>query len=160
MLWLPLGGASAFTLNSDEGQFKVELPDRPSFEKLNEKTASGQPYVRYQWLVDQGEKAWIVTYNDYQRGTVDRVGREKMYDNGVDGSVKAVKGTLRSNRPIDHDGVHAREIIVRVPEGPMVMRQRLFIVGDRLYQNIYVGPPGTEDSGEVQDFLASFHINR
>ena len=36
----------------------------------------------------------------------------------------------------------------------------LFIVGDRLYQAIYVGPIGTERAPEVGAFVDSFRIRR
>lgn len=157
---LIIGSAAAFTLNSDEGRFTVELAEKPAFEKLREKTAAGYFVDRYQWLVDQGDVAWIVTYGDYPEADVRRLGAETMYDNGVKGSVEGVKGTLRNQAPVQHSGVRGRELFVFVPEGKMVMRQRLFLVGNRLYQNVYVGPDGTERNGDVEVFFKSFQIRK
>jgi hypothetical protein len=38
------------------------------------------------------------------------------------------------------------------------MRQRLFQVGNRLYQAVYAGPSGTETHTEVEAFMASFKL--
>jgi hypothetical protein len=148
--------AFAYTLKSDEGKFTAELPAEPTFEKLNETSAIG-PYVRYQWLTDQGAKAWIVTYNDYTAGTIAKTGLEEAYKGAVQGSVRGTKGELRSDKAITQAGISGHEILVSIP-GPFMMRQRIFIVGDRLYQNIYVGPPGTEDDAGVDAFFASFVV--
>ncbi len=148
--------AFAFTLKSDEGKFTAEMPAEPAFEKLNEKTSSG-PYVRYQWLTDQGSKAWIVTYNDYTAGTITKTGLEQAYKNAVQGGVQGVNGELRSENVVTQSGISGREALISMV-GPLVMRQRIFIIGDRLYQNIYVGPPGSENDTEVNVFFASFRV--
>ncbi len=155
---LIVGSAAAFTVQSDEGRFTVELAEKPAFEKLREKTDAGYFIDRYQWLLDEGDVAWIVTYSDYPEADVKRLGAETMYDNAAKGAVAGVSGKLRSQAPLQHSGVRGRELFVAVPDGKMVMRQRLFVVGNRLYQNVYVGPDGTERNGEVEVFLNSFRI--
>lgn len=153
------GASFAYTLKSDEGRFVADMPAEPTFEKLNEKASSG-PYVRYQWLTDQGSKAWIVTYNDYQAGTINKTGLEQAYKNAVQGGVQGVKGELRSEKSITQQGITGKESLVYMPNGPLMMRQRIFILGDRLYQNIYVGPPGSENDSEVNAFFASFKVSK
>jgi hypothetical protein len=152
---LSVGAAHAYILNSDEGRFSIELPAQADFKTFNEQSELG-PHTRYQWLVDQGEKAWLVTYNDYPQP---RAGgdTEKAYDIGMNGSIQATKGTLKSQRSVENSGVRGREFYIELPGG-QIIRQRLFIVGKRLYQNIYVGPAGTENGLEVENFLPSFRI--
>jgi hypothetical protein len=60
LLALQVGPAAAYGLKSDEGRFSIELPAEPSFQAIDEQSNAGA-YVRYQWLVDQGARAWIVT---------------------------------------------------------------------------------------------------
>jgi hypothetical protein len=38
------------------------------------------------------------------------------------------------------------------------MRQRLFQVGNRLYQVVYAGPSGSEARADVEAFMASFQL--
>jgi hypothetical protein len=150
--------AFAYTLKSDEGRFTAELPAEPAFSKLDE-TASSGPYVRYQWIADQGAKAWIITYNDYPAGTIAKTGLEQAYKNAVKGSIQGTKGELRSDKTITQAGISGHEILVSIA-GPLIMRQRIFIMDDRLYQNIYAGPPDTEDDAEVNAFFAAFRVGK
>lgn len=154
------GAASAYSLKSDEGRFSVELPGEPAFEKLHEKTKAGYFVDRYQWLLDLGDTAWIVTYGDYPQSDVQRLGAEAMYDNGAKGSVEGVNGQLRSQQPVVNGGVRGRELFVFVPDSNLAMRQRMFIVGTRLYQNVYVGADGTERDAKVEAFLNSFQMRK
>ena len=54
-------------------------------------------------------------------------------------------------------GVDGRETYTLLPDNA-VMRQRLFQVGNRLYQAVYAGPFGTESGEDVETFMASFQI--
>ncbi len=38
------------------------------------------------------------------------------------------------------------------------MRQRMCMVGNRLYQVIYEGPFGTESRADVEEFMTSFQL--
>ena len=50
-----------------------------------------------------------------------------------------------------------RETYTHLPDNA-VMRQRLFQVGNRLYQAVYAGPFGTESREDVETFMQSFQI--
>jgi hypothetical protein len=150
--------ASAYTLKSAEGGISAEFKSEPKFEKFNETTKSGQPYIRYQWLLDEGATAWIVTYNDYKAGSIKKVGLERAYEGAVSGGAGANK--LRSKQLITRSGITGRAALVDIPadKPTMVMQQWLFIKGDRLYQAIYVGPQGSENNPEVSSFMENFRI--
>lgn len=154
---LAASAAAAYTLKSAEGNFTAELQAEPRFTRLEEKASSG-PYTRYQWMLDQGAVAWIVTYNDYKAGTVTGSDVTQLYNRAIWGGVDAVKGKLQSDNPVRQAGLPGRESKVFIPKGNLVMRQRIFIRGDRLYQNIYVGPAGSEDGKDVEAFFASFRL--
>jgi hypothetical protein len=155
-----VGQAAAYTLVSQEGRFSIEFLAEPKFEKFNEKTDAGYFVERPQWLLDRGTTAWIVSYGDYPLSDVQRIGAENMYDNSTRGAVEAVKGKLEQSVSVNTSGVQGREIFVLVPGGNMSMRQRFFVTGNRLYQNVYVGPAGSERDATVEAFLASFKINK
>ena len=154
------GGAHAYTLRSDEGNFVAEFLAEPGYKKLEETAKDGQHYTRHEWLLDQGEKAWIVTYNDYRAGTIAKQGLEKSFENAVGGSVNAVKGELRGVTRINNHGIDGREALVFMPDYKLIMRQRIFFIGDRLYQAIYVGPVGSEKDKVVDDYMTSLNMRR
>jgi hypothetical protein len=154
------GAAHAYTLKSSEGAFAAEMLAEPGYKRLDETAKDGQQYVRHEWLLDQGAKAWIVSYNDYKAGTIAKQGLEKSFENAIKGSTQAVKGELRSTTKIDNYGVAGREAQIFMSSYNLVMRQRVFFVGDRLYQAIYVGPPGSEKDQVVDDFMKSLNMKR
>jgi hypothetical protein len=92
-----------------------------------------------------------VTFSDYERAPV------KNYDKNVMGMLAATKGKLLRQAKIDLDGVDGRETYTHLPDNA-VMRQRLFQVGNRLYQAVYAGPFGTESREDVETFMQSFQI--
>jgi hypothetical protein len=92
-----------------------------------------------------------VTYTEYTRAPV------KNYDKNVMGLLAATKGRLIRQARIEQDGIDGREVVTELPDRA-VMRQRLFQVGNRLYQAVYAGPSGTEAQPEVETFLQSFRL--
>jgi hypothetical protein len=154
LLLVQVGAAGAYVLKSDEGRFSIELPGEPSFQAIDEQSAAGA-HVRYQWLLDQGGRAFIVTYNDYARTSE----TESVYDHGVEGALAATGGNLVRQQPVMLDGLRGREFFARMPSGN-TLRQRLYLIGNRFYQTIYVGPPGSETDPAVEAFLGSFRVVR
>ncbi len=148
-----VGGAFAYTLESTEANFTVEMPGEPKLSRMNEKTYNGVPFERLQWLVDQGSRAWIISYNAYPDSFT------WTYDIGMRGSLQNTKGTLKNRRSVRVQGVTGEELLIETPDG-MMLRQQMFLVGSKLYQSIYAGPKGTENQDDVSAFLNSFHIVR
>lgn len=71
-----------------------------------------------------------------------------------------MKGELRGVTKISNHGTAGREALISMPDYKLIMRQRIFFVGDRIYQILYVGPPGSENDQVVDDYLASLNIRR
>jgi hypothetical protein len=113
-------------------------------------SASG-PHVHYTWEVDIGDRHFSVTYTQYTTTPV------KNYDKNVMGLLAATRGRLVRQARIDRDGIDGREVVTLLPDNA-VMRQRLFQVGNRLYQAVYAGPFGTETRADVETFMESFQV--
>ena len=103
------------------------------------------------WEVDIGNRHFSVTYTEYTTPPV------KNYDKNVMGLLAATKGRLVRQARIERDGIDGREVVTLLPDNA-VMRQRLFQVGNRLYQAVYAGPFGTETRADVETFMESFQI--
>jgi hypothetical protein len=154
------GAADAYTVKSPEGGLSAEFKAEPTLSTLNETAKDGQSYQRFQWLLDEGETAWIVSYNDYNPGTVGRVGLTEFYEAAAKGSVTATGGwQVGELKSITLSGISGRELLTAV-EGTTQfrVRQRMFTRNDRFYQIVYVGLPGTENSAAAQAFLDSLRI--
>jgi hypothetical protein len=152
--WLLLAGsAAAFQFEDEAGKFSARFPAKPTSFK-----EKGEAATHYVWLLKLGEREFferefMVTYAEY---TAPRV---KNYDKNVMVLLKQSGGKLIHQAKVEQDGVDGREVITLLPNGA-VMRQRMFQVGNRLYQVFYGGPYGTEKRAEVETFMASFKLLR
>jgi hypothetical protein len=149
--WLLLaGGAAAYDFKDEAGKFSARFPAEPSLDKREGQSATG-PHVHYTWEVDVEDRHFSVTYTEYSKAPV------KNYDKNVMGLLAATKGRLIHQAKVVQDGIDGREIITLLPDRA-VIRQRMFQVGNRLYQAVYAGPYGTEKQAEVETFMASFKL--
>jgi hypothetical protein len=144
------GSAGAFQFKDEEGKFSAQFPAEPALDKREGQSATG-PHVHYTWEVDVEDRHFSVTYTEYVTPPV------KNYDKNVMGLLAATKGRLIHQARIEQDGIDGREIITLLPDNA-VIRQRMFQVGNRLYQAVYAGPYGTEKQAEVETFMASFKL--
>jgi hypothetical protein len=150
-VWLLLAGpAVAFQFKDEAGKFAARFPAEPTLDKREGRSASG-PHVHYTWEVDVEDRHYSVTYTEYATAPV------KNYDKNVMGLLAATKGKLIRQARIEQDGIDGREVVTLLPDSA-VMRQRLFQVGNRLYQAVYAGPNGTETRAEVEAFMESFKL--
>jgi hypothetical protein len=142
------GAAAAYVFNDPQGRFTATFPAEPTLDRQEGRSVSG-PHVHYTWEVDIGKRHFSITYTEYAVAPV------KNYDKNVMGMLKATNGTLMRQVKIDLDGVDGRETFTQLPENA-VMRQRIFQVGNRLYQAVYAGPFGSEARPDVEAFMQSF----
>jgi hypothetical protein len=150
--WLVLGVAAAepFKLRDEVGKFSAAFPDEPTLDKAEGASENG-PHVHYTWGVDLEERHFSVTYTEYLTPPA------KNYDKNVMLLLKATNGRLVRQTKLDLGGIDGREVVTLLPDNN-VMRQRLFQVGNRLYQAVYGGPFGTETREDVETFMESFQL--
>jgi hypothetical protein len=146
---LAAGAASAYTFTSPEGKFTAEFPAAPKFAKSTNKTESGTAYDQYMWSVEKEDGWWGVAMIIYSTTVV------RDYDANIRGAVAATKGKLLNQKPIQQSGVDGREIMIDVPQSGVV-RQRFLWIGDRFYQVVFSGKPGSGTTPDVDAFLNSF----
>jgi hypothetical protein len=153
-IWLLLAGAaSAFDFKDEAGKFTATFPAEPTLDRQEGSSPTG-PHVHYTWEVDVDDnRHFSVTYTEYQTPPV------KNYDKNIMGLLAATKGHLVSQARLNLGGVDGREVVTLLPDNA-VMRQRLFQVGNRLYQAVYAGPFGTETRADVETFMESFQLRK
>lgn len=151
--------ANAYTLKSYEGRFSIEFPSTPKLENIRDVGMCRAE--RHEYQASQGSKRFFSSYQDcLPRGFLADVGHGPFMRDFWKGIVKAVKGELRANDPIERGTLSGREILVAVPHGNIVLRVQIFIEGDRLYKNMYAGPFGSQADPDVEAFFASFRVMR
>jgi hypothetical protein len=114
--------------------------------------------VTFQVYTHQGAVAYMVTYNDYPEGYVAGAGAAAVYKNAAKEAAENANGTIRGQDNCKLGDVAGLEVVIDGPDRGFVERMRLFVVGNRLFQVTYLGPPDSEASKPALDFLDSFRL--
>jgi hypothetical protein len=155
------------TLVDDAGRFVVSLPKPVQRGSQQVPTKVGTIAMNMVYY-DGGAIAYMIIYCDYPAGSVAQSGGpDKVCENASNGAVQNVNGTIRTSSPYQLGDVKGLEIVAdipskdpKVPANASVARLRFFVVGDRLYQVMYIGPTGTETNIKAVTFLDSFRLTR
>ena len=148
-------------LVSAAGRFSVMAP-----MTLDGKGATagdpGRPDRPPYFLGPLGDTGYFVSYWDYPPGLVQPDKLEKMLDASRDGSVANVGGKLVREEKITLMGNPGRDLVIDTGSsagpGARLLRGRLFIVGNRMYQIMVVTPKNQKSSPETEAFLQSFKL--
>ena len=163
----PAVEAKPETLVDDAGRFVVSLPKPVQRGSQQVPTKVGTIAMNMVYY-DGGPVADMVIYCDYPAGSVAKSGGpDAVCKNASDGAVKNVGGTVRTSFPYHLGDVQGLEIVADIPSkdpntpaNASVARIRFFVVGDRLYQLMYIGPAGSETNSKAVAFLDSFRLTR
>jgi hypothetical protein len=148
-----VGLADAFTLQAEDGFFTAEFPREPMHSKKNIQAPDGTPVEYSTWGVDNGDYQYFVLLH------ASKTAMPFDYDTGTSSFVTRMKGKLISEQPFRLQDITGREVFVEA--GPSVFRSRfLFVNQQRVYQIVYIGPRGTENSADARTFLNSFRLQK
>ena len=144
---------------SKEGKFTVALPEKPSEKTSKVPTDAGQLELHI-FVLDQKDRAYLVTYSDYPAGTV-KDNADKVLTGVVEGNAKSLKGKVASEEKITigKKKYPGREIRIEMDDKKGLYRARVYLVGDRLYQVVALGPDEFAKGKAVDDYLKSFAID-
>jgi hypothetical protein len=157
--------ATPETLVDDAGRFVVSLPKPVQRGSQPVDTAVGKIAMNMVYY-DGGATAYMIIYCDYPAGSVTQSGGpEKVCANASNGAVQNVGGKIQSSSACQLGDVKGLEVVADIPPkdpndsaSASVARLRFFVVGDRLYQVMYIGPAGTETGSKAVAFLDSFRL--
>lgn len=146
---------------SKEGKFSAALPGKPAERAVKVKYDGSDIEVKL-FTVDQKDKgrAFVVTYSDYPKDKIGKDG-EKFVADRLEGNVSGLKGkTVANDKLTLGKGKHpGREIRVELPAKGQLYRARAFLVGERLYQVVVLGPEEFVKGKEADDFFTSFAVD-
>lgn len=145
---------------SEAGNFSVQTPYtlKESSESLD--TQVGEIEI-HSFLGERGNESVSVGYTDYPAELVRVSDPERILDGSRDGAVENVNGELVSETRISLDGYPGRELTISIiaeNKQEIVLRGRVFLVENRLYQIMAVVPKGKENGKHIEDFLQSFTL--
>jgi hypothetical protein len=143
--------------NSTEGRYKVSLPAQPKLSTQESATADGQKFLQYMASVQDPDAIYLVGYFDHVAGTTFSADRAR------DGMVKAVKGTLVSERSISLSGYPGRELKVgtKSDDSEYIILAKFWDTETRVYVLQVVFPKALESESvniKATKYFESFQI--
>jgi hypothetical protein len=144
---------------SNELGFSILMPGMPKGRSEKVPSPLGELTVKgFVVETNQGKAAWMVTSTDYPAGTVKADNQDAILDGVVKGSTEGVKGKLLTQSKITLGKKHpGRSMQTDVPNTG-IYHARVYLVGDRLYQVIMLGPKELATSPDATKFLDSFKL--
>jgi len=142
--------------SSTDGNFAVQMPGTPSYEKKSQNTALGPIDMHMFTLNIKRDAAYMIMYSDYPE-IVTRAKPDDLLDGGRNGALANTKGKLLGEQNISLDGFPGREIVIEVP-GKGLMKLRAFLVRQRLFQVMAVGTKDKIDHEDTAKYLTSFRF--
>jgi hypothetical protein len=143
---------------SKEGKFTVLFPGKPKETKRTLQSPFG-PVELNSFSVSplQPVSTYVVIFSDYP-ANFEKKSDADFLDSSRDGSVKNSGGKLLSEKKLTLDKYPGRELLLEAPNQGGLFRQRIFIVGNRLYQLIVGGAEEVAKSKGADKFLDSFKL--
>lgn len=145
--------------SSPEGGFSARLPGTPHKVTHRLESPAGLLDIHV-FTLEQPKITYIMSYSDYPAPALKDRNPEEILTNARQGAVTRVQGRLLAEKPITHNQLSGREILIEVPDGRHEVRLRLFLVNQRLYQVGVATPQGGTQEPEVTRFLESFRLRQ
>lgn len=143
------------TVRDAKGIYAASLPGKA--DTYNEKNASGEA-AGHNLELDAGSLYFDIYWTDAPKAPQETTAHSGYLKSRIEESVAAANGSVLSYRPIILGGFIGAEAIVDFPAMGGRLRQRHFLVGRRLVQQTWSGPPGGETAPEVDRFFDSLKL--
>jgi hypothetical protein len=150
----PVGEWKSFI--SKEGNYEVQMPGTPLENRKIVKLPNGTVFVVQATLeVKKGE--YVVGFSEHPDAVVKADTAEKRLDNARNGVLSKTHAKLKSEKQIKLEGHNGRELDLEI-NANLVVRARLFVINNRMYQLMVVGPRELVASADTGKFLDSFKL--
>ncbi len=139
---------------SKEGRFSANFPTEPTVE--SKKDAKGDVTVTTQSTTENGAIAFFVIYSDVM-GDFSIVNAKEILKQ----SANAAKADPKSYKEVPLNGYPGLEFVAEIekPDTKVLMKTRLYLVKNRLYQVIAAAEQSKKDKAEFDKFLDSFRLS-
>jgi len=142
---------------ADDGSFIVSFPVTPTKSIKTANTVLGPIDVTI-YAAEENHLAYLVATGEYPADLVKQADHAGMLNDARDGAVANVQGNLMSEEIFNLNGNPGRELKIAVLGGKGIVRCKVVLVANRLYQVIVAGPSDKAYAPEVRQFLDSFSL--
>ena len=145
------------TVTGPEKSFTAELPAPPTYTTTEMKTATGSLYTVHQYLLEQGDVAYIVQTATYPEDINVSNPRTNL-QGGLDNLAKSMEGARWISVDwVSHQGLTASDAVGT--RSGHAIRSFSVMKGRQVFTLIYAGEPGTARSADVNRFVASLRVS-
>ncbi|MDG3008161.1 hypothetical protein [Paludisphaera mucosa] len=150
---------------SPDGAYRVGFPETPNTTETTQETPVG-PQKLSTAMLAKGRITRAVSWSQFPPQLLEQHGRNPHAADAIlDGGLKSAASmgwTVLKQEPIALGPHTGREVQIRVDAtdggGPGLGLIRFFLIGDRLYQVLMIGPEGTVKPEEQRAFVGSFQL--
>ncbi len=148
--------AAWHTLTGPDKSFTADLPAAPKYTATQMKTVTGTSYTMHQYLLEQGDVAYVVQSATYPT-EVNVANPRVNLQGGLDNAAKNMEGGKWASIDwVTHQGLTAVNAI-GVRSGHAI-RSFSVLKGRQIFTLTYAGPAGTALSSDVNRFTSSLHV--
>ena len=145
------------TMTGSEQSFTVDFPAAPDHAATLLKTGAGAPYTMHQYLVDEGERAYVVQTAAYP-AEVDLATPRANLKGGLDNAAKSMQGGRWTSIDwLTYEG-HPAVNAIGVRDGKAI-RSFSVLNGRRIVTLTYAGPMGSAQSPDADRFIGSLRLD-
>jgi hypothetical protein len=144
---------------SDDCRCSAQFPGTPQAKTQKMQSSIGNLDSKILMLEVPGSAFYALAYVDYPKNLVATTKSDELLDGARDGAVSKVKGTLKTESKITQAGFPGRELRIEAP-GDIVLVARIYMVKERLYQQLVVAPRPRAESADTKKFLDSFKFDK
>ena len=145
------------TVTGPEMSFTADLPAPPKYTTTEVKTGTGSLYTVHQYLLEQGDAAYIVQMATYPEDINVSNPRTNL-QGGLDNLAKSMEGAKWVSVDwVSHQGLTASDAVGT--RSGHAIRSFSVMKGRQVFTLIYAGEPGTARSADVNRFVASLRVS-
>jgi hypothetical protein len=152
----PAGPGAWQTVTGPERSFSAELPAAPKYTATEMKTGTGSLYTVHQYLLEQGDVAYIVQAATYPEDINVSNPRTNL-QGGLDNLAKSMEGAKWASVDwVSLQGLTATDAVGA--RSGHAIRSFSVMKGRQVFTLIYAGAPGTARSADVNRFVGSLRV--
>jgi hypothetical protein len=146
------------TVTGPEKSFTADLPAAPKYTATQMKTGTGSIYTVHQYLLEQGDVAYIVQSAVYPED-INVANPRTNLQGGLDNLAKGMEGAKWASVDwVTHQGLTASDAVGA--RSGHAIRSFSVMKGRQVFTLIYAGAPGTARSADVNRFVGSLRIGQ
>ena len=160
----PVAQDGWFTVKPDQAGAAVQMPIQPVLRKRPFEAVHGRPSTINMYLGTTADKkkSFVFAFHDISEKIRDKKHEKKILDGAVVGAKGPYLGDLISDKEIIKDRNRGRDFTIIVNQnGSLIkIKQRVLLVGQRLYQLNVVCAQADFDDAEAIKFLDSLVLDK